>query len=267
MKKYPDDEIIRMTKNAPNPVREALENVKTAIDIAELGQKHGLHIDQIGTLAELNRNMLLGLVNPQEFLQELIAAGIPDADARRIIAEINQKIFVPLREEMRNGVVETQQRPIPPLPPVQPPQAVPPPVMQRPAPRENVQPLNTVIIPANPRLPSRPPEMYVSMPRYTSPKAATRPAMPKGQKTTDPSRMLEDHEEPHLDISDKMQGASSTPLRVFPPRPPGGFNVKEPPPNLPGALPPDPLTPPPPRPQPPAPAAPYSTDPYREPIG
>ncbi|MDO8593666.1 MAG: hypothetical protein Q7R59_02115 [bacterium] len=104
MKKYSDAELIKMTNDAPKPVREAIENIQTAFDVADIGQKHGLHIDQIGTLAELNRNMILGLVNPQEFLQELITtAKIPDKDAREIMTEINQKIFVPLREEMRNG--------------------------------------------------------------------------------------------------------------------------------------------------------------------
>jgi hypothetical protein len=103
MKKYPDAEIIQMTKDAPQPVREVIEDMQTAFTVADLGQKHGLHIDQIGTLAELNRNMILGLVGPEEFLKDLIEAGVSDKDAREMIAEINLKIFVPLREKMRNG--------------------------------------------------------------------------------------------------------------------------------------------------------------------
>src|SRR3989344_1060873 len=110
MKKFTDQELDAALKTAPGPIQKELATgYETANIISAFRSKYNLHIDTVGMIAELNRNMLLGLVNPQEFLQELITAGIPDKDAREIMAEVNQKGFVPLREEMRKGGVTQQQ--------------------------------------------------------------------------------------------------------------------------------------------------------------
>ncbi len=114
MKNYSDSEILEAIKKAPAPIREIIEDVQTALDIAEIGQRLNFHIDQIGTLAELNRNMLLGLIGPQEFFQELIILKIPEIQAKEIMNEINQKIFVPLQKQMRE---EASASPVTPPPP------------------------------------------------------------------------------------------------------------------------------------------------------
>lgn len=233
MKKYSDSEILAATKEAPAPVREIVEDVQTAFTIAEIGQRYNFHIDQIGLLAELNRNMLLGLVNPQEFLQELLVAKIPDADAKQIMTEINQKIFVPLRNEMRKeGISASVAKPA---------EAAAP----------SAAPRASVPVPSG-----TPPRYFHLQNKLPSTGAAQSPTQPEppregSQTSFNPQRRLEDHEEPHIEFSK-------------PPAPP--------PANLPGAIqPPDTpnkVEPPvqPARPRPATSVTPYSTDPYREPI-
>lgn len=286
MKHFTDQEIEQAIKRSPKLIQnEIMTGEDTAVIIAGLGKTRGLHIDQIGTLAELNRNMLLGLISPDEFLKDLIEAKIPEKDARDIMKEINEKIFVPLREEMRKGLPTEVKHAE-----VKPPQAQ---SVAPQEPRESILQPRTTMIPANPNLPQRPaeasgvggsrPTQTPSItPKYVPPKKyfhlqnnkiPTTPPQPSPQlrqgydghsKAGDvsltyvnPAKLLEDHEEPHLDISEKVQVASPPTIQR---------KVYEPPPNLPGAI----YHPPIPKPSnlPPTPSSkPYSSDPYREPIG
>jgi hypothetical protein len=153
----------------------------------------------------------------------------------------------------------------PPLPPPAP--RPPAPVAPRPAPvapRVSEIPAPSVIIQANPRLPERPQQEYISkVPRYVpppkqpaAPKVPPRPVVvtPKPPQVSTPPvnapKMLEDHEEPHIEFK------------------PGVARTAPPPPNLPGAMPPPLPKPaasiPPSAPRPPV--QPYSADPYREPV-
>jgi hypothetical protein len=106
---YSNDELIKLMDTAPLPVQQTIESKETVAIISGLGTRFGLHIDVIGKVAALNVQMLLGLVGPEEFLKELIAAGVSDKDARQIMTEINQKIFVPLREKMKSETVATPE--------------------------------------------------------------------------------------------------------------------------------------------------------------
>jgi len=299
MKHFTDQEIEDAIKKVPKSIHDEISSGEdTAIVVAQIGQKYGLHIDQIGILAELNRNMLLGLIGPEEFLKELVAAGVSDTDARQIMTEINQKIFVPLREQMRSGAGNTQ--PVKSAEPTKP---------AMPMPSEATFRSPT---PANPQLPPRPPQINASVPRYIPPAPPTPPApqhfhlenkIPPpptpsaspsglsaalkqvlnegGQTSLNPSeKLLEDHEEPspslkategtaHIEISEKIQGASSS--SVIPPgarfSPPPVIPKVEPPlaPKPPVPLPP-PTLPPTPSSTPPELAKSYVDDPYREPI-
>ncbi|MBI2025721.1 hypothetical protein HYT04_02970 [Candidatus Kaiserbacteria bacterium] len=221
---------IQAYQTAPQMIKDTVDSARTVSIIVEIGKKHNLHIDVFGKLAQINSYMLLGLATPQDLLQELVASGVLDKDAREIMNEINQKIFVPLREEMRRGgKVEETAKSAPPLASV--PKYV-------------------------------PPKKYFNLqnkiPSPTPPAATTGTALaPATTKPMESNKLLEDHEEPHIDVAE-------TPLRQ-------ALRKVVPPENLPGVIqppppPPVPPLPPPPQPKPIVPAAPYSSDPYREPI-
>jgi hypothetical protein len=172
MKKYSNEEILKVMKEAPEPVQRIIEDVQTSFIIANFMQKYSLHIDQIGSLAELNRNLLLGLINPEEFLAELTATvKVPDAQAREIMAEINTKIFVPLRDEMRNaGKGPATAQPVTPVArPVAASVPTPAPV-QPPAPKSVPAPTIINLIPNGSR-----PAAAVSVPTRSAPAIAPLP--------------------------------------------------------------------------------------------
>lgn len=100
---FTDEQVIAAIDSAPEMVRETLRSADTSKAIAAIGTAHRLHLDQIGSLAQINRNLLIGLVDPSEMYGELVGIGVSPDEAKLIMGEINQKIFVPLREAMRAG--------------------------------------------------------------------------------------------------------------------------------------------------------------------
>jgi len=122
MKKFDDQLIINRIDQAPGAVR-ALIGLPIARTVTAIGKSYQLHVDQTGAVAELTRNTLLGLVSPTEFFAGLIEAGLDNATAQKITAEVNRQVFAPLREQMKkssagagDGVVPGP-RPMPPQPP------------------------------------------------------------------------------------------------------------------------------------------------------
>ena len=77
-------------------------------EIAEsIGKKYGLHVDTIGALYRETTNMLLGLINPSQFVGELKSVGIPETSIGPIVEELNRAVFIPLREKMKNPPQES----------------------------------------------------------------------------------------------------------------------------------------------------------------
>ncbi|MFM2330830.1 MAG: hypothetical protein RLZZ26_337 [Candidatus Parcubacteria bacterium] len=166
MRYFTAQELENAVRKAPKPVQEIISSrLEVAGTIAEISKKHQLQLDQIGLLAELNRNMLLGLVSPEELLGELILAKVSDVQARGVISDINEKIFVPLRAQMQGGAAGAPQMPAPVASAPQPVRPATPPVPQ---PR--------VVVPAPNYAPPRPPAPPAA-PVVTAP--ATPPAPPR----------------------------------------------------------------------------------------
>ncbi|HCR52670.1 TPA: hypothetical protein DIV48_03460 [Candidatus Kaiserbacteria bacterium] len=246
----------------PPPIRSYLAQGRYTSVAKNLMMKHRLRIDQAGILEREIMLLLMGIENPDEFTQSLAEeAKLDEQTINGIVQDVNEQIFIPLREEMRRGEQKPQQSG--PAAPV--------------APRATILPPRTTVIPANPQMPSRPPEAFVSVPKYAPPPKYFKlqnkipPPAPPPPKPLGTDRLLEDHEEPHIEF----HNVPSPGPRMAPPRPSIARQPTSeagPPPNLPGAM-------PPPRPAPPSPAASpsrpktspppaegYSADPYREPI-
>lgn len=96
-----DDSIDRALNAAPPVVRSYIEEGKLAETVLKIGADAGLHIDTIGTLAELSRNMLIGISSPTEVVGTLVMAGMESTLARDLLEKINQEIFIPLRDKIR----------------------------------------------------------------------------------------------------------------------------------------------------------------------
>ena len=267
IRSYSNDELIKLMDETPLPIQQAIESKSTIAIISGLGTRLGLHIDIIAKIAALNVQMLLGLVSPEEFLKELIAAGVSDADARQIMTEINQKIFVPLREQIRNGIAAASQiaKPVEPAVASSQPMNIPvpdyaprppeslrggglrPPEVKRPADVMEPPPQSPTYFHSENRIASQPSISIIRPPTGGNERRPPRPVVAVPPKPIPDEKLLEDHEEAHID-----------------------FDKTSVPPNLPGTMPsiqPKPVPPTDPIPLvPPIPSKPYSVDPYREPL-
>src|SRR3989338_9831762 len=255
-----ENDIKELMKEVPAPIRAFFASGKVEVVAKNLMQKYQLHIDQGAVVEREIILLLLGLKDPTEFTQALAEeAKLDQQTISNITKDVNEQIFVPLREEMRRGGGGPQA----PAKPAAPASSE---TSQGTA-REKVMPLNTVIIPANPQMPSHQAQTFASMLKYSPPQKyfnlQNKIPPPATTKPMDSSKLLEDHEEPHIEFGKTVP----PPARPMSGNPFGAFSVNKPPANLPWALPPLPVPPkaePPKPPAPPATTKPYSTDPYRE---
>lgn len=259
MRSYSNEEILSLVDRAPSLIQAALSDLNNIRTITAAGKKYQLRIDQIGLLADLYRNTLLGLVSPNDFYQELVRGGLNDISARAIISEINEKIFVPLRAQMKAQaqgqapqqatlLVQNQQAARPSIPSA-PPQARPSVPMPQGAAR-----------PPMPPNPSRPvastPQAQTSHPAPQAPLPVNvAPLPPKATMPRSINRLLDDKEVPHIDLPGEEKPMLDTrfmpaPLTRAPapsinrlaPQPPAPSippikpKMPPPPPNLPGAV-------------------------------
>jgi len=249
-----DESIKEVMGTLPPPIRQYLGHGKYLVVASRIMTKYGLHIDQGGVLEREIMLLLMGIDNPDEFTKVLATEAKIDAQTiGNIVKDVNEQIFMPLREEMRKG-------------------PAPRPVIASGGGSTPVQP-RTVMSP-QPSSPS--PQALVPVPKYSPPKKYFNlqnkiPPAPTS-KPIESNKLLGDHEEPHIDIRNKVQG-SSPPVTESPLR--QALRTVVPPENLPGAMPlpisaplkpsnlPPTLVPKPEPIVPTVPVAPYSADPYR----
>ncbi|MBY0472954.1 hypothetical protein K2Q00_01540 [Patescibacteria group bacterium] len=86
----------------PQDVRDAMLSAQLGENLRAIGQKHGLHIDQVGVLEDETMLVMLGFFEPEDFNNQLIAQlRISPADAEAITQEVTQQVFLPIRESMK----------------------------------------------------------------------------------------------------------------------------------------------------------------------
>lgn len=147
----PKSLLIEKYEKLPLELREAIASVDTANIILATGRTHGLPIDKIGKLAEETGYIMGGVAPAKEFIPALEEAlEISHDQAKAIAVEINQKIFLPIREHLKKMHGEkwadeiTSGAKLSTVKPAAPPAKVPPPAPRapeiRPAPRPQPKP-------------------------------------------------------------------------------------------------------------------------------
>ncbi len=255
----PDETAIdKALETAPQPVSDFIVGGHLANAVVAIAHEHQLHVDTIGTLAELSRNMLLGLSSPAETLGELIVAGVDTATAQTVLADLNVKVFMPVRDAVKTGTNpfaldrDTDETPevrtaaVAPTPapassarPSSPPLVPPLELVERPVPAPIVPPVSV----------SRPVE--VPVPNVVAPNVAAS-GLPDEAVRTMASDMqaVKEHRTPTPIVPSVVIPTTQVQTIAAPPLPPTPPRTAPPPANLPGA----------------AAVKPYSVDPYREPI-
>ncbi|MBY0294287.1 hypothetical protein K2Q08_03075 [Patescibacteria group bacterium] len=86
----------------PQDVRDAVLSAQLGERLRAIGQKHSLHIDQIGVLEDEVMLVMLGFFEPEELNNQIATQlRIPAQDASAIVQEVNEQIFLPIRESMK----------------------------------------------------------------------------------------------------------------------------------------------------------------------
>lgn len=167
---------------APPPVQKFISSGALSNFIEQIRNKYQLHIDIAGRLSDEITMLMVGISDPKEFIQNLTnEALVPEASLKPIVDEINQKIFMPLREEIQKGGGAQPVKP--PASPQPTPSGTRPSEARRPAGGGGPWPSRPQ--PAMPR-----PQVYApppQSPRYIS---AAESQLPAGMKFVTPSKEM-----------------------------------------------------------------------------
>jgi hypothetical protein len=116
-----DDSLATVVAQLPPPIREFIKSGKADPIAKELTQKYQLHLDQGAVVGREIILILLGIDSPADFTTALVQEAHLDASTvDAIVQEVNQRIFIPLRDQMRGGIVSSIASATLPKPSVQP---------------------------------------------------------------------------------------------------------------------------------------------------
>src|SRR6185369_9329718 len=172
----------------PPLIRKYLSEGRYTPVAQNLMAKYRLRIDQGSVLERELMLLLMGIEDPSGFIQALTSeANLDQQTVNSVIKDINDQVFVPLRKEeeaMTKAAAQPAGKPVPP-----------------PAPKPAA--------PLPPHVAPLPPKM--AMPKSGSLGDIVRRIAPPA--SIDASKLLEDHEEPHIDLK------ASAPAPKAPPAP------------------------------------------------
>ncbi len=96
-------EIQKKIDALPPDIRQFIYSSEMESILRQIGTKHQLHIDQIGALETETAAVMIGLSKADEFVQNLTdSLNIDEAKSKVIADDINQQLFLKIRESMKN---------------------------------------------------------------------------------------------------------------------------------------------------------------------
>ena len=94
----------------PSDLKTAIYSADSSTAIENISKKYGLHIDQMGKLAEETGLVMLGVTHPKDFISNLAGRlGVDQLTAKSIARDVNEQIFKKVRESLMkiHGLGET----------------------------------------------------------------------------------------------------------------------------------------------------------------
>ncbi len=109
--RFPVDLLTKRFEALPKNVQDLVIGNEIAKVITPLSVKYDLHIDQGGILAEIAILVMLGLIKTTDFIAELEnGLGITRTKAGDIAYEVDQKLFKPIREDLKKAVEVKEEK-------------------------------------------------------------------------------------------------------------------------------------------------------------
>jgi hypothetical protein len=113
MSKFTPEQYITAYRGVPTPIQDMLDDGDLIEKVvSDIQVNYRLHTDIVGTLEEQVRYLLVGLVNPAEFFGNLMLAGTDEQTAKGIMAEINERIFIPLKQQVSGAASKETAPPV-----------------------------------------------------------------------------------------------------------------------------------------------------------
>ncbi len=166
-----DQAVGTLLNELPAPVRTFVTSPQRDQVAMDIMRKYGLHADQAGIFQRAYIFMLLGIMGPQDFMIELQNTGISAEMTGNIAKDVNERVFIPLRQQEQQPP-STPQASLskPTIPPMQ--VTVPKPPLSTNVPTQN--PIPT--LPNTPPTPKPPQSSVNSSPAAPTPQQAPRNA-------------------------------------------------------------------------------------------
>lgn len=99
---YTQEQIKEKFESLPLDVKEAISSVDTTNTILKIGEKYRIQIDELGELVDETGLVMLGFVHPGDFVSGVKKRlNIPQDLAETLVREINNEIFLKIRESIR----------------------------------------------------------------------------------------------------------------------------------------------------------------------
>lgn len=103
MTRFNRDQMLKAYRSAPSPIQDTLDGELVEKVVSDIQVRCRLHVDVAENLHDEIRFLLLGLVNPAEFFGSIMLSGTDEQTARSIMEEINNRIFIPLKQQATSG--------------------------------------------------------------------------------------------------------------------------------------------------------------------
>lgn len=109
---YTEEQLMEAYQKLPDDIQQAIADAETEKKVTAIGYRHGLHVDQIGELADLTGLVMLGLEHPNQFVSSLAKRlGIAPIEAETVAQEVNTEVLAELRNTIKK-MAEQESNPI-----------------------------------------------------------------------------------------------------------------------------------------------------------
>ncbi len=118
---YTPEEIDKKMETLPPDIQGLVYSAHMLDVIQSIGTKYKLHIDQVGTLEAEVADIMIGFTPAEKFVPNLMATlSLDQATAENIAKDINDELFIKIREAMKKLPQNVVPAPAPAAPPAAP---------------------------------------------------------------------------------------------------------------------------------------------------
>ncbi len=104
---YTKEQLAETYRKLPLKLKEAIGNIDSLEILKRIAEQFNLHIDQLGKLSDEVGLVVFGLSNFSVFTDKIqISLSLDQDTAQKIAKEINEQIFLPIREALKETTGE-----------------------------------------------------------------------------------------------------------------------------------------------------------------